>query len=86
MPGGNPLGMPGPGRKVREVPGGKKEAEKTFDDLKKGGTKNTPAGYPGQGYDLSGGGWVGLRPNSKSGEPTIDVNVPDIPIRKIKFT
>jgi len=66
--------------------GGKPAADKMFDDLKQGGTQNTPAGYPGQGYDLLGGGWVGLRPTSKSGEPTIDVNIPGIPIRKIKFT
>jgi len=86
MPGGNPVGSPGAGRKVRTVPGGKQAADEMFDDLKSGGTANTPQKYPGQGYDLPGGGWVGLRPTSKSGEPTIDIQVPGIPIRKIKFT
>jgi hypothetical protein len=85
MPGGSPVGTPGPGRKVREVGGGKQAADKMFDELIKGGTQNNPVGYPGQGYDLVGGGWVGLRPTSKTGEPTIDVNIPGIPLRKIKF-
>jgi hypothetical protein len=32
------------------------------------------------------GGYVGYRPFSKSGPPTIDVNVPGQPIGEIKFT
>lgn len=85
MPAGHPIGRPGPGRRVQEVAGGQKEAEALFNDLTQGGTPNTPPGYPGQGCDLPGGGWVGLRPKSKSGKPTMDINVPGIPIRKIKF-
>jgi hypothetical protein len=41
--------------------------------------------YPGKIVDLPGGGRVGLRPKSKSGEPTIDIDIPGIPIKKIKF-
>lgn len=85
MPGGSPIGVAGPGRNVREVQGDQKAAEGTFNDLAIGGTPNTPVGYPGTGCDLPGGGWVGLRPVSKGGEPTIDVNVAGIPIKKIKF-
>lgn len=85
MPGGNPIGAKGQGRNVREVQGGQKKADEIFDDLIVGATPNTSAGYPGTGYDLPTGGWVGLRTSSKSGPPTIDVNIPGIPIRKIKF-
>jgi hypothetical protein len=35
--------------------------------------------------DLPGGGRVGLRPVSKSGPPTIDVDILGIPIEKVKF-
>jgi hypothetical protein len=35
--------------------------------------------------DLPGGGRAGLSPTSKSGEPTIDVDIPGIKIKKIKF-
>jgi hypothetical protein len=35
--------------------------------------------------DLPGGGRVGIRAKSKSGKPTIDVDIPGIPIKKIKF-
>src|SRR5688572_9658761 len=85
MPGGNPVGIPSTGRNVRELPGGNQAADDMFKKLAHGGTPNKPAGYPGSGYDLPGGGWVGLRPASKSGEPTIDVNIPGVPIRKLKF-
>jgi len=85
MPGGSPVGMRGKGRQVRELVGGRQAAEKMFDDLKQGGMLNTPVGYPGQDYDLPGGGWVGLRLVSKSGEPTIDVQIPGVPVRKVKY-
>lgn len=85
LPGGKPIGNPGPGRQVREISGGAKEADELFSQLTQGGTAKTPSGYPGKGFELAGGGWVGVRPKSKSGPPTIDVNVPGMPIRKIKF-
>src|SRR5215831_464756 len=86
MPGGKPVGTPGTRPTIRELPGGQPAAKAMFDELAKcGGTSETPASYPGTGHKLSGGGWVGLRPASLSGPPTIDVNVPGIPIDKIKF-
>jgi hypothetical protein len=96
MPGGQPLGVKGTrGRRkstVREVPGGQAEAEALFAELTQGGgTDVTPPGHPGRMVELPGGrGTVSIRPASKSGPPTIDVNVTDstgasIPIRKIKF-
>jgi hypothetical protein len=86
MPSGRPVGVAGPGRKVRIVQGDQKTAEDMFADLSFEGKLNTPPGYPGKGFDLPSGGWVGLRPTSKSGEPTIDIDIPGIPLRKIKFT
>lgn len=89
LPGGIPLGNPGGKAKnrpnIREVTGGQKAADELFNNLGTGGTANTPAGYPGIGVDVAGGGWAGLRPVSKSGPPTIDLNIPSIPIKKIKF-
>jgi hypothetical protein len=85
MPGGVPVGVPGTRPGIRELPGGMAAAQDMFDKLKAGGTPDTPPSYPGRRYKLPGGGWVGLRPASKSGPPTIDVNIPGIPIDKIKF-
>lgn len=60
IPGGNPIGSPGGTKKnrqnIREVPGGQSAAYDLFDHLTKGGIPNTPAGYPGTGTDLPGGG------------------------------
>jgi hypothetical protein len=81
MPGGQPIGTPGGGRGVRRLPGGLPAAQALFDRLTRGGTPNTPPTYAGKGigFDVPGGGWVGLRPISKSdGSPAIDVNIPGI--------
>ncbi len=95
MPGGNPIGVKGTGprasARLREVTGGRVEAERIFQELTQGGKDITPPGYAGKLIDLpSGRGIIGYRPASKSGAPTIDVNVIDtagrpIPIEKIKF-
>jgi hypothetical protein len=95
MPGGKPIGVKGTGRRasarLREIPGGPSEAERIFQELTQGGKEITPPGYPGRLFELPNNrGTVGYRPASKSGPPTIDVNVVDaagqpIPIEKIKF-
>jgi hypothetical protein len=95
MPGGQPIGVKGTGprasARLREVPGGLAEAERIFQELTEGGTVITPPTYPGILIELPDGrGTVGFRPASKSGPPTIDVNVADangqpIPVEKIKF-
>jgi hypothetical protein len=85
MPKGKPVGSQGSKPTIREVPGGKKKADEMFDDLTAGGKPVTVPTYPGKMFDLPGGGRVGFRPKSKSGEPTIDVDIPGIPIKKIKF-
>ena len=36
-------------------------------------------------YQLPGGGFVGLRMNSESGGPAIDLNIPGLNIKKLHF-
>lgn len=95
MPGGKPIGVKGSGprasARLRELTGGKAEAERIFRELSEGGNDVTPATYPGTLIELPNDrGTIGYRPASKSGPPTIDVNAVDatgqpIPIEKIKF-
>jgi hypothetical protein len=85
MPNGKLIGAKGNKSSIREVPGGERAANDLFDDLTTGGQLVTIPTYPGTMFDLPGGGRVGLRPKSKSGEPTIDVDIPGVPIKKIKF-
>ena len=98
MPGGQPLGVKGTGpratAKIREVPGGDAEAQAMFEELTEGGTDVTPRGYAGEFLEhpqlLGHRGFIGYRPASKSGPPTIDVKAVDssgqpIPIEKVKF-
>lgn len=85
MPGGKAIGVPGRGHHVREVSGDLDKAKRLFNDLTIGGTIVTSTGYSGTIVQLPGGGHVGLRARSKSGPPTIDINVPGIPVKKIKF-
>ena len=77
---------PGSKPSIRRIPGGQKAADDLFDDLTIGGVRVALPTYPGKMVDLPGGGRVGLRPKSGSGEPTIDVDIPGIPIKKLKFT
>ncbi|MBO0700148.1 MAG: hypothetical protein J2P46_17240 [Zavarzinella sp.] len=95
MPGGNPIGVKASGprasARLREVHGGLQAAELLFNELTQGGKDITPASYAGTLIELPGGrGIIGLRPASRGGPPTIDVNAVDsvgnrIPIEKIKF-
>ncbi len=88
-PGGNLIGTPGDSSDptIRNVPGGEDAAEDIFFRLGENGTENTPSGYPGIGVDLPDDeGWIGIRPESNSGGPAVDVNIPSIPeISKIHF-
>jgi hypothetical protein len=95
MPSGQPIGVKATGprasARLREVQGGQAAAERLFEELTRHGADITPAGYPGTLIQLPNGkGTVGYRKVSKSGVPTIDVNVMDavgqpIPVAKIKF-
>ncbi len=86
VPGGEPIGEPGRRPDIRRVPGGLEDAESFFEELKELGEVTGAAEYPGALVRLGDEGNVGLRPASKSGEPTIDVGLECVPeIRKIKF-
>jgi hypothetical protein len=85
MPNGQPIGTAGSKAAIREVPGGQQEAEDLFNNLTVGGSPVSAPTYPGRMIDLPGGGRVGIRLMSKSGPPTMDVDIPGIPIKKIKF-
>jgi hypothetical protein len=88
MPGGNALGQAGSDETIREVQGGVNEAQTMFNELAQGGTPVTGSTYPGTLVQLPNGGTVGLRTvmtASPGTDATIDVNIPNIPITKIKF-
>jgi hypothetical protein len=85
MPQGRAVGSKGSKPSIRQLPGGQNAADNFFNDLSSGGKPAVVPTYPGKMIDLPGGGRVGLRPKSGSGEPTIDVDIPGIPVKKIKF-
>ncbi|MBI5622685.1 MAG: hypothetical protein HY924_02785 [Elusimicrobia bacterium] len=86
IPDGRMIGGPGSSSDIRRVAGTIRDAEAMFARLTQG-TESMP--HPGRGVlgrfaRLPEGGTVGLRYASKSGPPTIDVNVPGFEM-KIKF-
>jgi hypothetical protein len=89
MPGGEPIGTPSPGGDdtIRDVPGGMPTAEDIFFRLAGEGTDVTPDDYDGISAELPDGqGRVGIRPESGSGDPAVDVKIPSVPdVRKIHF-
>ena len=86
-PDGVPAGEAGGSPEVRELPGGAGVAEEWFQNLKEGGIEATPEGYEGTAYKMPDGSFIGYRPMSNSGEPTIDINVPSLRniVEKLKF-
>jgi hypothetical protein len=86
VPDGVPFGEPGRGRAVRVVQGGLQAAEQLMDELEALGEPSRRGDYDGRMVQLGEEGTVGLRHRSKSGEPTLDVQVQCVPeIRKAKF-
>jgi hypothetical protein len=85
QPGGELIGTPGTSTGIRELPGHQREAEELYERLSTGGREAAPPGYSGRAVELPGGGFVGLRLESKSGGPAIDVNIPGIEITRIHF-
>jgi len=73
------------GSKVRRVYGGQKEAEQLFGRLAKLGRDACIETYPGKRVELPGCGYAGYREASKSGEPTVDVDVNIEAIGNVKF-
>lgn len=63
-------------------------AQGLFGDLTKGqGGKDvsTDAGYPGTLIQLPNGDYIGIRPVSDSGAPTVDTKISGAPRESIKF-
>jgi hypothetical protein len=85
QPGGELIGAPGASTGIRELPGREREAEELYQRLSAGGREAAPPGYPGRAMELPDGGFVGLRLESRSGGPAIDVNIPGIEITRIHF-
>ncbi len=84
-PGGKPIGKQGDRKEVRIEKGGDKGARELYEKLSKDGTPHTPKNYPGEGKKLPNGDWVGYRKSSKSGSPTVDVNVNGVDFNKVHF-
>lgn len=80
-PRGKPIGTPGTSPGIRRV-SSQKELDELFEQLRAHGTP-TSRNYPGTGYDLPGGGFVGRRQSHRFG-PTLDVDVPGVhDVRKV---
>lgn len=76
---------------MRGLPGGDEAAREMFSHLTtgRGGVDVTPPAYPPSGrmIELPDGSRIGYGPDSKTGTPTVDIEVPglwDI-IRRVQF-
>jgi hypothetical protein len=85
QPSGDAIGEPGSSPGIWELPGGEREAEELYRQLSAEGEEVQPTGYPGRAVELPDGGFVGLRLESKSGGPAIDINIPGVDITRIHF-
>jgi len=86
-PGGKLIGQAGSSSRIRILQGGRAEAEALFNQLVRetGATTITKPGLAGFAELPDGGGSIGFRTSSTSGPPTIDVRIPSLGIREIKF-
>ena len=81
MPDGDPIGSSEDDERIRTVQT-EEELEEIFDELTANATSVNNPNYDGNGFRLPDGGFVGRRDSNKYG-PTIDINIPGIPIDKI---
>jgi len=86
-PGGQLIGVAGSSSRIRLLQGGRTEAEALFNQLVRetGATPLTKQGLTGFARLPEGGGTISFRTVSSSGPPTIDVRIPGLGIREIKF-
>ena len=88
MPNGQPIGTAGSKPSIREVKGDLADAQKMFDELTQGGQVANKPTYTGTWMNMPDGSGFGLRTKMAKSPGTvanIDVNVPNVPIGKIKF-
>lgn len=87
LPDGKPIGESGTSLNIRVIKGNATDAERLFTELSSGGEDVTPSDHVGRLVKLPGDRYVGFRPVSASGPPTIDVNAPETKgiVDKIKF-
>jgi hypothetical protein len=79
---------PQAGAQKPQLPGGVQDAQALFGQLSEGGEVVTDTTYKGTLVRLPNGGTVGFRTSmtrSPDTAATIDVNIPGLPIAKIKF-
>ncbi|MBO1751240.1 RHS repeat-associated core domain-containing protein [Actinotalea sp. BY-33] len=88
MPGGSPIGRAGTDASIRVVAGGLPEAQAAFAQLRQGGVV-VAQNQKLTRVELPEGGFVQLRtimsPKSPNTAATIDVDIPGVDIRKVKF-
>ena len=84
-PDGKSVGEQGENAGIRALPGGEGEARELLDRLARGGKDITPPSYLGKLVQMPDGSVMGYHSKPKSGPPTIDLNIPGLNIRKIKF-
>lgn len=91
LPNGMRIGRAGSNKAIRVIEGGASEAQAFFGQLSRGGTVVQNANFPGTLVRLPSGGTVGLRSVATSTgsraapRATIDVNIPGVNIRELKF-
>ena len=97
MPGNKPIGTPGTSNKIRELTGTWEDAydlAQRVGDAAGGYTDITPPAYEAKEgimvrlIQLNSGGTIGIREimsDSPGTNATVDVNIPGIPIKKIKY-
>ena len=86
---GRLIGSPGSSKAIRLIQGGPAEAWTLFRQLVRetGATPISDPRFPGTLVELPGrGGKIGFGAISQSGPPTIEVFIPGLGIREIKFT
>ncbi len=81
MPADDPVGAPGRRRGIRLMPGGLDAARGFLRQFEEIGRAEEAERYDGVLINLGGEDRVGLRERSRSGEPTIDVQVQWLPER-----
>lgn len=84
-PDGQIIGAPGSSTRIRQLAGTVNNARNLFDKLAALGEPAPIPAYPGERAEIPGVGYVGLRPVSGSGEPTIDVGAKICGTRNIKL-